>query len=56
MLGGKCEMEKKMRTECAGNLVDELKEIETIIKKSDNVGVQSTSTANCNGFLTIYCC
>ena len=40
----------------AGNLEEELREIENLIPEDGSVEVPGTTTARCDAFLTIICC
>ena len=41
---------------CAGNLKEELDEMEKIFHNEEGVVVEASTTARCGTFLTIYCC
>lgn len=49
-------MEKKEKFVCAGNLKEELDEMEKIFHNEEGVVVEASTTARCGTFLTIYCC
>ena len=40
----------------AGNLLEELEEINKTIPESEDMNVAGTFTANCSTILTIFCC
>lgn len=49
-------MEKKDKFVCAGNLKEELDEMERIFQNEEGVVVAASTTERCGAFLTILCC
>ena len=41
---------------CAGNLYEELVEVQKLIPSEDAVETAATTTERCSALLTIYCC
>lgn len=46
----------KFTSNVAGNLFEELEEIQKMIPNEETVETAGTSTERCSAFLTIYCC
>nr|WP_302143415.1 hypothetical protein [uncultured Schaedlerella sp.] len=49
-------MGQEKKTEYAGNLLEEIQEIDKIICSDTGHYVENTHTRNCAAVLTIYCC
>lgn len=49
-------MEEKIQFECAGNLSEELEEMNKSLCEKDVFYGNDTHTRMCGQFLTIYCC
>lgn len=50
------EREIRIEAETAGNLKNELDEIQRLVQMENAVGESLSSTRTCGYFLTIYCC
>lgn len=49
-------VESKVLEMYAGNLLEEMQEIEKIIQEEQENELVSSHTVGCGAFLTIYCC
>ncbi|MCI9602891.1 MAG: hypothetical protein HFH19_01445 [Ruminococcus sp.] len=49
-------MGQENKIEYAGNLLEEIQELDKMVYDMDNNLTQSTLTRNCAAVLTIYCC
>lgn len=45
-----------LESSCAGNLYEELEEVQKLIPSEDAVEVAATTTERCAALLTIFCC
>lgn len=49
-------MQERVQYDCAGNLMEELMEIENLIPQENEFVEAASHTFNCGYFLSLYCC
>ena len=53
---GRDFMKEKVQYDCAGNLMEEITEVENLISQENEFAEAASYTLNCTHFLTILCC